>query len=192
MTNDSARFSEAIAIFEAIHREDPEARAHEYHERLAHWVQQLDPDASEPLRLAARCQHLRRWAIPRSDYPRGLAGYRRWRKALTELHVDQAGAVLADAGYDAGTIDRVTDFLTKKNLKRDTDVQLFEDAICLVFFETELAEFSGKHDTTRVKKILRKVAAKMSDRGRAQARQLATQLPDEIHHLVEAAIIEAK
>jgi hypothetical protein len=43
-----------------------------------------------------------------------------------------------------------------------------------------------------VKKILRKVAAKMSDRGRAQARQLATQLPDEIHHLVEAAIIEAK
>ena len=35
------------------------------------WVVRLDPDASVALRLAARAHHLRRWELPRSDYPEG-------------------------------------------------------------------------------------------------------------------------
>jgi hypothetical protein len=81
--------------------------------------------------------------------------------------------------------------LTKKNLKRDTEMQLFEDAICLVFFETELAEFAGKHDRDRLIRILRKVWMKMSENGREAARQLAQQLPDKLQDLFNAAIVQA-
>ena len=37
---------------------------------LTDWVLKLCPDASEPLRLAARCQHLCRWMVPRDSLAR--------------------------------------------------------------------------------------------------------------------------
>jgi hypothetical protein len=193
-------FKHAISQFDSVHREDPETvmahgtetpRACLYHERLDYWVEHLDENASEPLRLAAHCQHLRRWMIPRADYPEGLTGYRRWRRALSDFHVQEASSILREAGYDDATINRVRDFLTKKNLKRDTEMQLFEDAICLVFFETELADFAGKHDRDRLIRILRKVWMKMSENGREAARQLAQQLPDKLQDLFNAAIVQA-
>jgi hypothetical protein len=162
-------------------------RASLYHERLIHWVKHLDRSASEPLRLAARCQHLGRWVIPRTEYPEGLAGYRRWRSALTDFHVQEAGRILREVGYDDATIARVQDFLTKKNLKHDDEVQLFEDAICLVFFEMELTDFAGKHDRDRLIRILRKVRMKMSQNGWEVAQQLTKQLPNELCDLVDRA-----
>jgi hypothetical protein len=201
MPQDLSNFERAISEFDAIHREDPETtvwwgaeipRASLYHERLVHWVEHLDPNAVEPMRLAAHCQHLRRWVIPRTDYPEGLAGYRSWRSALMDFHVREANAILREVGYDDATISRVQDFLTKKNLKRDAEVQLFEDAICLVFFEMELTDFAGKHDRDRLIRILRKVRAKMSQDGWEVARQLATQLPDELHDLIDEAISQAR
>src|SRR5262245_55159089 len=93
------RFREAVARFEAAHREDP--RLHEgepyalgYHRRVAHWVAVLAPDASEALRLAASSQHLRRWTLPRDRFPEGRAGYRRWRSTLMRFHADEAARVL--------------------------------------------------------------------------------------------------
>ena len=194
MSHDLSSFERAIAEFAAVHRQDPAStvwegaetpRASLYHARLIHWVEHLDPNATESLRLAAHCQHLRRWAIPRADYPEGLAGYRSWRSALTDLHVDEANTILREVGYDDVTTSRVRDFLTKKNLKRDTEVQLFEDAICLVFFEMELAEFAGKHDRDRLIRILNKVRGKMSQNGWAVAQQVAMQLPEELHDLID-------
>lgn len=201
MRKDSSQFRRAISQFDAIHRKDPETavrhgsetpRASLYHERLAHWVEHLDPNASEPLRLAACCQHLRRWVIPRTGYPEGLKGYRSWRGALTDFHVKEASSILREVGYDDSTISRVRDFLTKKNLKRDAEVQLFEDAICLVFFETELTEFAGKHDRDRLIRILRKVRTKMSQNGWEVAQQLAQQLPNELHDLIDKAITQTR
>lgn len=186
-------FDRAISAFDAVHREDPKQliwrdaeipRASLYHERLVHWVEYLNPRAAEPLRLAAHCQHLRRWVIPRTDYPEGLAGYRSWRSKLMNFHVQEAETILREAGYDDATISRVQDFLIKRNLKQDAEVQLFEDAICLVFFEMELAEFAGKHEKDRLIRILRKVRGKMSPDGWEVAQQLAKQLPDELHDLI--------
>lgn len=200
MSTDLSCFKRAISQFDSIHREDPEIavrhgpkipRACLYHQRLIHWVEHLDQNASVPLRLAAHCQHLRRWAIPRADYPQGLTGYRRWRRALTDFHVQEASAILREAGYDDATIGRVGDFLTKKNLKRDAEVQRFEDAICLVFFETELADFADKHDRDRVIRILKKVWIKMSENGHEVARQLAQQLPGKLQDLFDEAIVQA-
>jgi len=64
-------------------------------------------------------------------------------------------------------------------------VQLFEDAICLVFFEMELAEFAGKHARDRLIRILNKVRGKMSQKGWAVAQQVAMQLPEELHDLID-------
>lgn len=201
MPKDLSFFKRAISEFDCIHREDPVTtvwhgseipRASLYHERLIHWVEHLDQNASEPLRLAACCQHLRRWVIPRTDYPEGLTGYRRWRNALTDFHVQEAGSILREVGYDDATLGRVRDFLTKKNLQRDDEVQLFEDAICLVFFEMELTAFAGKRDHNGLMRILRKVCMKMSQNGWEVAQQLTKQLPDELHDLVDKAMRQAR
>src|SRR3954468_19352605 len=36
-----------------------------YAERIEHWVERLVSDVDDVLRVAARCQHLERWVIPR-------------------------------------------------------------------------------------------------------------------------------
>jgi len=70
-------------------------------------------------------------------------------------------------------------------------MQLFEDAICLVFFEIELADFAGKHDRDRLIRILRKIWMKMSENGRIAAQQLAKQLPNKLQNLFDEVIIQA-
>lgn len=197
MSKNSSRFERTISRFNDIHHEDPEKavwggseipKACLYHDRLSYWLEQLDPYASEPLQLAARCQHIRRWVISRSDYPEGLSGYRRWRSALMEFHANEASLILREAGYDDATISRVRDFLTKKDLKSDAETRLFEDAICLVFFETELAKFASQHERNRVIRVLRKVWKKMSTKGRETAQQLAAELPTQLQKLLAEAI----
>jgi hypothetical protein len=201
MLNDSSNFERAVSRFDAVHREDPETvishgseipRACLYHDRLSHWADHLHEHASEPLRLASHCQHLRRWVISRTDYPEGLMGYRQWRRVLSDFHVQEASSILREAGYDDAMIGRVHDFLTKKNLKRDPEVQLFEDAICLVFFETELAELAEKHNRDKLIEILRKVWRKMSETGREVAHDIVKQLPNKLQGLFAEAIGQAE
>src|SRR4030095_3358920 len=64
--SDTRRFEAACRGFDSANSLDPNleivegvARPREliYAERLTHWVVKLVPDASEELRLAARCQH---------------------------------------------------------------------------------------------------------------------------------------
>lgn len=193
-----ARFERASAAFEAIHHEDPRQEAGEdgpvvppsvaYHRALAAWVERLDPGASEALRLAARCQHIRRWVIPRSDFPAGGAGYKRWRARLQLYHAEQAAGVLEQAGYDVDLIQRVGALVRKQRLKHDPEVQLLEDAVCLTFLETELAEFAGKHPPDKVVSILRKTWDKMGPQGRAAAVGLVDRLPGDTRRLLESAL----
>ena len=130
------------------------------------------PDASEPLRLAARCQHVERWKIPRADYPMTRAGYERWRTRLRDFHAERAGAILRDAGYDDATIGRVGALIRKEALKTDAEAQALEDVVALVFMESYLDDFVAKHagyDEAKFVDILQKTARKMSARGRASA-----------------------
>jgi hypothetical protein len=191
------RFERAVARFEADHVDDPRtvevdgaavAWSALYHERLAHWVERLDPGASEALRLAARCQHIRRWTIPRAQYPDGGAGYKRWRSSLARFHAERAAEILRDVGYDEATVGRVQELLQKRGLGRDPEVQRFEDAICMVFLETELAEFAAKHERAKVIDVLQKTWAKMSDAGRACARAFRPCLAPELGALVDEAV----
>ena len=190
------RFAEAVERFEAVHREDPRSIAADgatvpwsvlYHRRLGHWVLHFDPDASVPLRLAAACQHIRRWRIPRADYGAGRREYRRWRSELGKMHADVARGVLADVGYEEATIQRVEALLRKNGLGRDPEVQLFEDAICMVFFELEYQDLAAKHDDAKMVDILRRTWVKMSDAGHRAALAIKEELPERPRRLLELA-----
>src|SRR5207237_8811472 len=114
------------------------------------WLDRLEPAASEALRLAVRCQHLRRWVIPRSTFPMTRAGYHQWRTTLARFHADEAAKVLGDAGYDDATVARVRALVRKEGLKTDPETQTLEDVACLVFLEDELADFAERPEGAKV------------------------------------------
>jgi len=117
----------------------------------------------------------------------GRRGYRRWRSDLAKLHAEIAREILTDVGYDEGTIARVETLLRKIGLARDPELQLFEDAICMVFFENEYVDLAAKHDDDKLVDILRKTWAKMSEVGRRAALEMAADLPERERRLMEAA-----
>jgi ketosteroid isomerase-like protein len=175
--NESEHFALAIGAIDAANAEDPRrvrVRDHEGPQEVVHatlvteWVRELAPDPSEPLLLAARGHHLRRWTVPRSSYPSGRAGYLRWRRELHERHARELGEILSRAGYDDASIARVQAIVRKHGLGRgDAEVQVLEDALCLVFLETQLADVATRLDPEKLTDVLQKTARKMSDAGRA-------------------------
>lgn len=194
---DRDRFERAIAVFDAANAEDPhgervngQAYPKEllYARRMTIWLERLAPDASEALQLAARSQHIRRWQIPRDDYPPGRDGYNRWRRALYKFHAETAGQILRWLNYDAATIERVQTLLQKKRLKLDPEVQLLEDVICLVFLENYFADFSQQHQPEKVVEIVRKTWRKMSPRGHEAA--LTLELSPRAARLVQQALAD--
>lgn len=156
--------------------------------RMTSWLERLYPDASEPLKIAARAQHIRRWEVPRKDYPEGRAGYHRWRTYLYAYHGEKTAEILDDLGYDAETIDRVKFLLAKKKLKTDPETQALEDAACMVFLENYFEEFieTGGISDDHMTEIVRKTWAKMSDRAHAAALEL--DLPPAAARIVQAAL----
>lgn len=186
------RFERAIAAIDAVHAEDPdldsarEPRELAYARRMSAWLERLAPQAAEPLRLAVRCQHLRRWAIPRSGYPEGKIGYLRWRREQALAHAALAGEILQQAGYDPEAVTRVQSLIRKERIKQDPEAQLVEDASCLVFLESAFADFARKHEEAKLVEILRKTWAKMSPA--AQREALGLQLPASQRALVEKAL----
>jgi hypothetical protein len=194
------RLARALAAIDAANADDPvriTVRGEERPKEAAHaelvseWVRRLTEAPSDELLLAARAHHLRRWAIPRASYPMGRSGYLRWRKAQHEQHATDVARILDDGGFDAATISRVQDLVRKRGLGRDADtrdpeVQVLEDALCLVFLETQLAELASRFDDNKVIDILQKTARKMSDRGLAAAGEI--ELDERGRSLLERAL----
>lgn len=195
MVTDSLPFAAAIARIDAAHDEDPSREVCDgvplprelvYARRMSAWLERLEPNASDALRLAVRAQHIRRWTVPRNSYPMDRAGYHRWRDALARMHAETAGAMVREAGYDEQTATRVQALVRKERLKLDLETQVLEDVACLVFLENQFAEFSGKHDPQEVVRIVRRTWAKMSPRARDAA--LALPLPPAARQLVAQAL----
>ncbi len=181
MNAQSARFAEAVRLIDEANAQDPNTERSEgrdypkellYALRMTKWLETVSPRASEALRLAARSQHVRRWEIPRADYPAGRKGYLRWRTRLYDHHADTAARLLGEAGYDAETIERVRMLLKKKGLKSNPEARTLEDVACLVFLESYLGDFSRLHDEEKIVGILRKTWKKMSAQGREAARKI--------------------
>lgn len=192
---DSPRFIAAIARFDAENQKDPKRvlqagveQPYEllYSQWLTEWVVQLAPDASESLRLAARCQHLCRWEIPRDSYPATRAGYLKWRQVLKEFHAVKAAEILRDVGYDEETVRQVRDLNLKKNFPDDTNCRVLEDALCLVFLERQFADLAAKTTTEKMITALQKCWGKMTPA--AHERALALNYTADQKRLLDEAL----
>lgn len=144
-----------------------------YAQWLTEWVLKFSPDASEELRLAARCQHLCRWMIPRDSYPMTRPGYLKWREDLKRFHAQRAGEILGEAGYPEQTIHRVQELNLKKNFPNDPEGRILEDALCLVFLQRQLADLAAKTADDKLIAALQKSWRKMTPAAQAEGLKLS-------------------
>jgi hypothetical protein len=179
---DPRRFEAAIRRFDEENARDPNLetvagapRPREliYAQWLTEWVLKLCPEASEELRLAARCQHLCRWEVPRNSYPMTRAGYLKWREGLRKFHAQKAGEILREVGYPEPVVARVQSLNLKKGFPQDAEGRVVEDALCLVFLERQFGELAGKTSDEKMVNALQKCWQKMTPAAQAFAQGLA-------------------
>lgn len=208
----SDKFHRALSAIDEAHSQDPnlttitEPNAEtksipyelHYAQKMTSYLDAYNPSASEPLRLAIRAQHLRRWEVPRSSYPATKVGYLNWRAFLKNRQADQARDICLDAGYSDDEVNRVAALVRKEGLKRKTtttgetaeteedETQILEDVACLVFLDDQFAAFEKTLDEEKVIGILRKTWGKMSDKGHQMA--LEIQMSDRCRELVQKAL----
>ena len=175
------RLDRAIAAIDAANAGDPNKlvvagverpKEQAHAEMVSEWVRRLRPDAGEPLLLAARAHHIKRWEIPRESFPDGRRGYLAWRRALHDFHAAELRKILEAQGYDELVICRAEAIVHKRNLWTDPDVQALEDALCLVFLETQFDQLAAKIDDAKMIEVLRKTLRKMSEPAKAAALRL--------------------
>jgi hypothetical protein len=188
-------YDRAREAIDAAHAADPSRTAagrpaeSVYAERMEAWVARLVPAASPLLRLAARCQHLERWLVPRTSFPEGKAGYLAWRKSLYGKQAGRARGLLTAAGVSAAEAEEAATWVAKAGLRTNPGTQALEDAACLVFLENEIGAFAAQHaDYPREKfvDIVRKTWRKMS--AGAQQAALGLDLPPPIAGIVREAV----
>ncbi|WP_423128207.1 DUF4202 domain-containing protein [Gaoshiqia sp. Z1-71] len=191
----SPNFQPATEALKAAHLRDPnlELSGTEtvpaewlYISRLLNCLKSVYPDASEPLTIAAYCQHLYRWEIKRTSYPEGKTGYYQWRNFLAAYQAEKAVAILKSSGYDDGFISGVLDILKKLNIYRLEESQKLEDVVCLVFLEHYLSDFMHEKPEAQLVQIVQKTWNKMSEHGHHVALQL--NLPEPTRRIVKQAL----
>lgn len=175
-------FQKAVALFDKANSQDPNTEVFDgvsypkellYAERMTEVLSGFAPEASEAVQLAARCQHICRWEIPRDSYEMNRTGYLLWRQELKKFHAKKASEILSTAGYDSETIEKVAFLLLKKQLKRNEETQLLEDVICLVFLQYYFEPFAVKYEEEKLIDIVQKTWRKMSEAGHKAALQLS-------------------
>jgi tRNAThr (cytosine32-N3)-methyltransferase len=178
---DELAFIRALAAIDAVNAEDPQRHASgrplatvESAHRLQ-WLARLHPGAPPEARLACAAMHLRRWEHLRSGYPAGRTGYLRWRTTLYGVHADLARGLVAAAGCSEAEAARVAQLVGKRAPTGDTDAQAIEDALCLVFIETQLEAFVPRFDPGKAAAIIAKTWRKMSPAARGHALGLRRQ-----------------
>lgn len=191
----SDQFEKALTTFDAYNLNDPHQEEFEgklvskellYGQRMSARLSDFYPAAPEYLRLAAHCQHIGRWEIPRESYPMDKKGYLQWRNVLKTHHAKLAEQILQSCRYDDDTIEKVKFLLLKKELSTNQDTKVLEDVICLVFIEHYLEEFAAKHEPQKVIDILQKTLRKMSPRAIDEAAKIP--VSDKIKILIHQAL----
>ena len=171
------RLEEAFARIDSYNALDPRPDSGGaevlYGQRMSARLGAFAPDASEPLQIAVRAQHIGRWRLLRGDYPPGRAGYRRWRSELALLHAESAASIMREVGYGEAEIERMEFLIRKRGLASDGEAQTLEDVACLVFVEYYLADFIDKHEEPKWASVVAKTWKKMSPAGRERALDLA-------------------
>ena len=191
----SQKFINAISLFDESNEKDPNKESLDgiefskellYANRMTECLDKFIPEAEEALKLAVRCQHIRRWEIPRENYEMNRVGYLKWRNDLKIFHADKASEILKEVGYEDQLIESVRFLLLKKQLKQNELTQTLEDVICLVFLEFYFEKFSEKYSQDKMIRILQKTWKKMSSKGQKTALDL--RLSDHSKDLISKAL----
>lgn len=198
MSETSPRLDRVFAAIDAANASDPRVddadagkRPYEivYSERMSEQLLKIYPEASELLRIAAHAQHIRRFDIPRANFPEGRSGYNDWRRSCREHHAKLIAEIMADEGYTADEIARVGGLIRKEQLKKDRESQALENVVSVVFvahyLEPFLAKYSDYSDDKLID-IIGKTLRKMSPKGHQAA--LALDLPERMRSLIAAAV----
>lgn len=179
MTGREDRRAAVLAAIDAANARDPrrtpDGRPLEsaYADALTAWVLRLKPDATDNLRIAARGQHIERWTSPREKYPPDRGGYLRWREDLKNFHASRVAELMRGAGYEPEAVDRTIALITKAAHRAgDPEGVALEDALCLVFLETQWADIQAKWPVEKWQAVLAKTWRKMSAAGRSAAKTL--------------------
>jgi len=191
----SSKLLDAFHLFDDANGQDPnteddQGQTHPkellYAQRMSDMLNAFAPNASEPLQLAARCQHICRWEIPRNNYELNRVGYLKWRQDLKQFHAKKAADLLNQVGYDQDIIDKVEFLLLKKQLKKNKETQVLEDVVCLVFLQYYFEPFGKKYPKEKVIDIIQKTWKKMSPEGQEAALRLP--MSTEAVELIKSAI----
>ena len=193
-----ARLDQVLAAIDSANADDPRKCVVEgqeiafeqlYSTRMSAHLARIYAHPSALLRIAAHAQHLRRWEIPRGDFPPGRHGYNDWRKRCRIHHADLVGGIMREHGYSDAEAAHVGSLIKKEQLKKDPESQALENVAAVVFlayyFDDFLAKYTG-YDDDKIVDILGKTLCKMSPRGHAAALELP--LPERARALVAAAI----
>jgi hypothetical protein len=178
----STPLQKALSTIDAAHALDPtkttiagQELPYELHyaQKCTSYLQKRAPEASEPLQLAIRAQHFRRWEVPRASYPMTRPGYHAWRTYLKKRQAELVSQICLDAGYSTDDAATVGSLIRKEDLKQNEETQILEDVACLVFLDDQFEAFEKGHDEEKIVRILQKTWGKMTERGH----ELALEIP---------------
>ncbi|CAE7226601.1 unnamed protein product [Symbiodinium natans] len=120
------------------------------------------------LLVAARAHKIEKAAVRRSQFPGSEEGHAQWKATLKQKQEMRLKPILAKAGWGSDAIERVTALLSMDGPREDKDMQVIEDATCLVFLETDLRSMKIE-DHTKLVDLLHKTWVKMSPRAQQKA-----------------------
>lgn len=163
------RLTAALAAIDAANAAGPDDADLLYGQRMTDELALLYPDASEPLQIACRGQHIERWMLPRASYPGGREGYLTWRRDQAHRHASRVAEIMAAAAYPPEDIAAAERMLRKEGIKRDPQVQALEDVACFTFLRWYAGDFLATQDAAAIDRIVNRTARKMSAMARARA-----------------------
>lgn len=173
----SAAFDRVMARIDALHAEDPRPSKADpavpfelqYARTCSFFLSRLTAEegdeADEEVRIACRAQHLRRWRIPRQDYPMTRPGYLSWRTRLKSMAAEDVAGIMRAEGVEDERVDRVVKMIKKVGIKTDPDVQRLEDVACCTFLQDHFDAFRASNEEDKVVSVVRKTWPKMSEAG---------------------------
>lgn len=188
---EQTQYTTAIELINSVHNQDPNSETIDgveikaellYSERMLAILEKVAPDASFELKLAAKCQHMSRWSIPRATFSLDKKGYYQWRSAIMEHQLNVSKSVLKQAEINEQSIEIIVDALKNKADKSNINASIIEDTACLTFIKWYLVPFAGQFDPEKAKIILQKTAGKMSERGLGLIPEM--ELSDDVHHVL--------
>lgn len=191
------QLSRVLAAIDAANAQDPNVETDEngaqrpvallYGHRMSAELERLfGSDVPDVLKIAARGQHIERWLLQRNEYPDGRAGYLAWRRDQGRAHGERLAGLMEETGYKPEECARVGVLLRKEGLRRDSEVQMLEDTICMVFLKWYFADFAEKHPFEKVVSIVAKTSRKLSESARHRVLE-EFDLPDDLADAVRAA-----